>query len=32
MSAGAVIASLMIILAAFLVGPYLASLQLEDSQ
>ena len=32
MSACAVIASLMIILAAFLVGPYLASLQLEDSQ
>lgn len=32
MSSGAVIASLMIILAAFLVGPYLASLQLEDAQ
>lgn len=32
MSSGAVIASVMIILAGFLVGPYLASLQLEESQ
>jgi glucose/mannose transport system permease protein len=29
---GAVIASIMILLAALLVGPYLASLQLEDAQ
>jgi len=32
MSSGAVIASLMIILAAFLIGPYLASLHLEETQ
>jgi len=29
---GAVIATVMILLAALLIGPYLASLQLEDAQ